>query len=610
MKTFIKVLKKVLCGAGTILAVILTVLASLICFSIEWMFNTWSNLTMDELLFHLTAPLEGTNEGMIKEYFSLCVAPTVLLLLFMLILFCAWRGKKKYYAVICAGIVVSLAVTGTTVRSAWNNLDVGEYVEAQKTDSDFIEANYVNPADVEITFPEKKRNLIYIFLESMEITYADKENGGGFDENTIVELTRIAQENEDFSGNQSYLNGGYSMPGSTWTMAGMFAQTSGLPLDISISGNDMDTQNSFFPGVLTLGDILEDAGYSQTLLIGSDAVFGGRKLYFTEHGNYDICDYYYAVEKGQIPADYRVWWGYEDKRLFKFAKERAMELAEQNEPFNLTILTVDTHFEDGYPCELCQDTFGDNVYANVMACSSNQVDEFIKWLQQQEFYENTTVVLMGDHPTMDSNFCENVDEDYVRRVYTAYINPVIEAQTETERSYTTLDSFPTTLAALGIEIENDRLGLGTNLFSKTQTLTERFGIDTVRKELSKKSEFMIKLANIDKNTKDLMIREGRLPVADVSVDAYQYETGSLPVSVTNIRNMQNDIASVMLAVWTNEDQSDLQWIEMGEIEEECYYINVNVSNFNYKEGEYYIQGYVVDSLGEQYQIGEAVGIVN
>lgn len=242
--------------------------------------------------------------------------------------------------------------------------------------------------------------------------------------------------------------------------------------------------------------------------------------------------------------------------------------------------------------------------------TSNQVDEFIKWLQQQEFYENTTVVLMGDHPTMDSNFCENVDEDYVRRVYTAYINPVIEAQTETERSYTTLDSFPTTLAALGIEIENDRLGLGTNLFSKTQTLTERFGIDTVRKELSKKSEFMIKLANIDKNTKDLMIREGRLPVADVSVDAYQYETGSLPVSVTNIRNMQNDIASVMLAVWTNEDQSDLQWIEMGEIEEECYYINVNVSNFNYKEGEYYIQGYVVDSLGEQYQIGEAVGIVN
>ena len=138
MKTFIKVIKKVLCAIGTILAVILTMLASMICFSIEWMFDTWSNLTMDELIFHLTAPLEGTNEGMIKEYFSLCVAPTVLLLLFIIILLCAWRGKKKYYVVMCAGIVVSLAVTGVTVRSAWNSLDVGEYVEAQKTDSDSL----------------------------------------------------------------------------------------------------------------------------------------------------------------------------------------------------------------------------------------------------------------------------------------------------------------------------------------------------------------------------------------------------------------------------------------------------------------------------------------
>lgn len=74
------------------------------------------------------------------------------------------------------------------------------------------------------------------------------------------------------------------------------------------------------PGITALGDILEQNGYSRTLMIGSDATFGGRALYFTDHGNYDLEDYNYAIEQGWIPSDYRVWWGYEDERLFQNAK--------------------------------------------------------------------------------------------------------------------------------------------------------------------------------------------------------------------------------------------------------------------------------------------------
>lgn len=122
-------------------------------------------------------------------------------------------------------------------------------------------------------------------------------------------------------------------------------------------------------------------------------MFGGRELYFTEHGNFDILDYKYAQQQGWIPEDYRVFWGYEDKRLFQFAKDRLLELADGESPFNLTLLTVDTHFEDGYKCELCPDTFGDDQYSNVMACSSRQIADFISWIQQQSFYENTTIVL-------------------------------------------------------------------------------------------------------------------------------------------------------------------------------------------------------------------------
>lgn len=592
--------KKILLIIGAILGALLSTIGTLLYFSIKWMFKTWTNLTMDELVYHMTAPLEGTNDGMIQEYLDVCAVPAILMLLLVVILFIAWRTKKRWYVVMGASIIVPIIVSGVSVHGAWNELDVGSFVDGQSTYSSFIDDNYVDPADVALTFPEQKRNLIYIFLESMEMTYADKENGGAFDKNVIPELTELAQENEDFSGEDKELNGGYAMTGATWTMGAMFAHTSGIPLSISIDGNDMNTQEHFFAGAVTLGDILESAGYCQNLMIGSDATFGGRRLYFTEHGNYNIYDYNYASENGLIPPDYRVWWGYEDEKLFSFAKDKLTELSQQSTPFNFTMLTVDTHFEDGYPCELCTDEFGDNQYANVMACSSRQVKELVDWIQQQDFYENTTIVIAGDHPTMDKDFCEDVDDDYTRKVYTTYINPAAELETTEKRSYTTFDNFPTTLAALGVKIDGNRLGLGTNLFSSTQTLTERFGIDKMESELKKKSKMMEKLGDIREVETDIgtqTVQEENIPSAELSIGDYDYNYSSLPISVTNISNVPGNIQSVMAAVWKEADQSDLQWIELYQLDDGSYYTDLYVADYGENPGDYNVHIYVIDELG-------------
>lgn len=592
--------KKILLIIGAVLGALLSTIGTLLYFSIKWMFKTWTNLTMDELVYHMTAPLEGTNDGMIQEYLDVCAVPAILMLLLVVILFIAWRTKKRWYVVMGASIIVPIIVSGVSVHGAWNELDVGSFVDGQSTYSSFIDDNYVDPADVALTFPEQKRNLIYIFLESMEMTYADKENGGAFDKNVIPELTELAQENEDFSGEDKELNGGYAMTGATWTMGAMFAHTSGIPLSISIDGNDMNTQEHFFAGAVTLGDILESAGYCQNLMIGSDATFGGRRLYFTEHGNYNIYDYNFASENGLIPPDYRVWWGYEDEKLFSFAKDKLTELSQQSTPFNFTMLTVDTHFEDGYPCELCTDEFGDNQYANVMACSSRQVKELVDWIQQQDFYENTTIVIAGDHPTMDKDFCEDVDDDYTRKVYTTYINPAAELETTEKRNYTTFDNFPTTLAALGVKIDGNRLGLGTNLFSSTQTLTERFGIDKMESELKKKSKMMEKLGDIREVETDIgtqTVQEENIPSAELSIGDYDYNYSSLPISVTNISNVPGNIQSVMAAVWKEADQSDLQWVELYQLDDGSYYTDLYVADYGENPGDYNVHIYVIDELG-------------
>ena len=605
--------KKILLIIGAVLGALLSTIGTLLYFSIKWMFKTWTNLTMDELVYHMQAPLEGTNDGMIQEYLDVCAVPAILMLLLVVILFIAWRTKKRWYVVMGASIIVPIIVSGVSVHGAWNELDVGSFVDGQSTYSSFIDDNYVDPADVALTFPEQKRNLIYIFLESMEMTYADKENGGAFDKNVIPELTELAQENEDFSGEDKELNGGYAMTGATWTMGAMFAHTSGIPLSISIDGNDMNTQEHFFAGAVTLGDILESAGYCQNLMIGSDATFGGRRLYFTEHGNYNIYDYNYASENGLIPPDYRVWWGYEDEKLFSFAKDKLTELSQQSTPFNFTMLTVDTHFEDGYPCELCTDEFGDNQYANVMACSSRQVKELVDWIQQQDFYENTTIVIAGDHPTMDKDFCEEVDDDYTRKVYTTYINPAAELETTEKRNYTTFDNFPTTLAALGVKIDGNRLGLGTNLFSSTQTLTERFGIDKMDTELKKKSKMMEKLGDIREVETDIgtqTAQEENIPAAELSIGDYDYNYSSLPISVTNISNVPENIQSVMAAVWKEADQSDLQWVELYQLEDGSYYTDLYVADYGENPGDYNIHIYVIDESGTPTIVNGQIKTIN
>lgn len=599
-----EILLKILYWVGEILTVFIAGLSVLLALSVRWMFATWTNLSMDELVYHLTAPLDGTNTDMIWDYVRVCAVPTILVIFFLILILIAWRKKEKVH--LFRGIINLVALVGIIVMLGytWTELGVGDYLKDQNTESKFIEDEYVDPTDVEVVFPEQKRNLIYIFLESMETTYSDVDDGGAFDENVIPELTEIAQTNEDFSGADPKLNGGYSLAGTTWTMGAMFAQTSGLPLNISISANDMDTQDSFFPGVTTLGDILSDAGYTQTLLIGSEAQFGGRKLYFQEHGNYEMEDYSYAIENGLIPSDYKVWWGYEDQKLFEFAKEKLLQLSQGDEPFNLTMLTVDTHFEDGYVCEQCPTEY-DTQYSNVMACSSRQVGEFLKWIQQQDFYENTTIVISGDHPTMDSDYCAEIDQEgnYDRRVFTAYINAAAYAQDQQERTYSTFDNFPTTLAALGVQIDGDRLGLGTNLFSGTKTLLEEFGNSKVNDELKKKSEFIEKISAVDKTNDALLIREGKMNGADADIDMTHVAEGYIPVAVTNVSDsIVNNLQGLVLTVWTEDGQADVTWYELNLDEEGNYAGVIDLSRFNYKSGTYYVNVRAVEQSKREYDI--------
>lgn len=480
------------------------ILSTIITALVFWALSSFKRVFMDEILWHLKTSLKGTNSDVIQSAALVGVGCALLILIPSLILLLKTRKKPKTGKIVYRTYqVVTSVILVTGLVAAYFGFHVKEMIRSHFMYSSFIEDEYVDPATVNITFPEKKRNLIFIYVESMEITFMDQENGGGFKENIIPELTALSKEYEDFSGESDIVNGGISLPFTEWTMGAVFGTTSGLPLKTPLGHNGMIAKKKFFPGVTTLGDILEAEGYKNVLMMGSDSEFGGCSLYYEQHGNFEIHDYPYAKKAGLIPDDYHEWWGFEDEKLFEFAKDELLTLSEGDQPFQLVIQTMDTHSEDGYKCHLCDDKFGKNKYANVINCSSRQIDSFVKWIQEQSFYENTTIIITGDHPTMDTDFCDNVPKGYKHKVFTCIINPAAEPEDKNSfRVYSTIDLFPTTIAAIGGSIEGERLGLGTNLFSSRETLLEQYGHKKLKNKINLGSKLMDRMFDGKYHTKE------------------------------------------------------------------------------------------------------------
>ena len=302
-------------------------LSAFIVLSIYWIRITTGNLTLEQLIFHLLVPVKGTNMGMIWDYarwtflrvLGITTIAGIIIFLFEKIVKLRKKTIKKILYTFSKITLLASIITVLFMVNAF------AFVKNQITASSLIEKEYVDPEKANITFPEQKQNLIYIYLESLENTYTSTENGGIYNEDRMPELTQLAKENISFS-NTDKLGGALDLKGSNWTIAAMVSHTAGVPLKITIGDNDYGNHSTFLPGSYSLGEILEKNGYKNYLLLGSVADFGGRKAYFESHGNYEIWDFDVAKAQGRITEEEEVWWGYSDSNLFKFAKEQLTKI--------------------------------------------------------------------------------------------------------------------------------------------------------------------------------------------------------------------------------------------------------------------------------------------
>lgn len=364
--------------------------------------------------------------------------------------------------------------------------------QTDAVDSEFYRNELVDPGGL-VAFPDRKRNLVLVFLESMESSFQSATEGGLMNESLIPNLARLAEKGTNF-GESDRVGGGLAAFGTGWTVAAMTANLSGLPFNIPIPQNT-EALPFFLPNAVMLTDILAAADYEQVFMCGSDIRFASRDILLRTHGDVELRDFEYFKERGLLPADYWEFWGFEDQKLYAFARDALSDLARDSTPFNFMLLTVDTHMPSGYECDLCERVYsgGKNPQMkNAILCADRQIGSFVEWIRAQPWYKNTTVVIIGDHLMMltdENDVFEYPHSDADRHWLDVILNPARPASPERvkNRLFTAFDMFPTILSAMGCDITGDRLGFGTDLFSLTPTLPEKYGLGYMNGELSKKT---------------------------------------------------------------------------------------------------------------------------
>jgi phosphoglycerol transferase len=344
---------------------------------------------------------------------------------------------------------------------------------------DYFAEHYLNPASVNILPPAQPKNLVLIYVESLDNTYKHKEI---FGKNLLTSL-----DNLPGTSFPSYR----PAPGSWWTIAGITATQCGLPLKTitMYDGNDQgQVIKSFLPNAVCLGDILHQAGYRNVYMGGDALAFAGKGMFFKNHHYDEVLGRDELATQLERPA--LNYWGLYDDDLFKLAKEKLVELHRSNQPFNLTITTIDTHGPDGHFSKYCK-AKGAKSFESIVECTSEQVSAFVKFMKKNNFLKDTNVVIIGDHLAMENPVYGKLHQVKERLIF----NKFISAKTASRNRDVILpfDMLPSILDFIGFKVEGGKLGLGITAFSNEDLSAKLLNYEDMNNNLLNKSDKYLEL---------------------------------------------------------------------------------------------------------------------
>ena len=454
-----------------------------------WISRKFGEPSFEQVLYHLQFGSEGlldTDTGLLKSFIRYCIIfPTIP------------AGLVYFYE----RFITSLSITGSDVtlnssKKLLTGLRQKSWVSIYKlslftfkaklpltllvisaifllskvtfwsyllnsNESKFIEDNYIAP--VSITHKGKKKNLVLIYVESLENTYSNKKI---FGEDLLDSINKKTVNAITFKNYRQ-------TSGTGWTMAGIVSTQCGIPLK-SIFLIDENRQGekvkTYLGKAVCLGDILNEYGYRNIFMGGASLSFAGKGKFFEEHAYSER----YGVEEWKALGEKTFnGWGLYDDTLFSKAKIKVSELEKNNKPYNLNILTVDTHHPEGHISQTCKQK-GVTEFTGIVKCTSDMLADFIHYMSMNGYLENTNIVIFGDHLAMVNSVYPKLLKEENRTVYNKFI--ISNTPSKNREDIHSFSMFPTILYSLGFRFKDNRLGLGTSGFGE---LNNSFQLDTM-----------------------------------------------------------------------------------------------------------------------------------
>lgn len=414
----------------------------------------------ESVFFHLTTDLRGVA----LQDFSKIIAITSCYIVFILIIsFFTYKFVYSKKETSANKLKLSTLATTFLILSLFINPGIQGLTDLYKIST--------TPSAANITYPEEyispevvgldKKNLVYIYLESLERTYLD--------ESLFPNLTPNLNELEKNSLAFTDIKQVY---GSNWTIAGMVSSQCGVPLvnPGNAGSNDMSGVLSFLPRAVCVGDILKSYDYNLNYLGGSSLDFAGKGRFYETHGFTHVKGLN-ELKDGLENPEYINPWGLYDDSLFEIVKTRYDELSNNPEPFGLFTLTVDTHHPKGHTSEYCSKfkyADGSNPILNSVHCADHMTAELINHIRSSDSYKDTLVIIASDHLAMKNTAYKTLEQGK-RRNLLMFLGQDIEPQL-IHTTGSTIDIAPMLLSLLGADI--DEFGFGRNLLKDQNSFTE------------------------------------------------------------------------------------------------------------------------------------------
>ena len=420
-----------------------------------WANTTWDNLNYEKIMTNINISPENFDILTFNQTLKYYLAGSIILFLIALALL---NNRRLFLSSLGFGII------------AIYNLHIIPYYYYQYSTSDLYENYYHVPTITAQDFPQKKRNLLLIYLESVEKNFASADL---YDRNLLPQLSKLAQKNPH---SDNY----FSLYGTDYTKGALVSGHCGTPNKLPPIDTPLVNQ---FRNMTCLSDILANNGYETWFAKSADHSFAGTDIFYTNHNYQHIIDAS-VLTQGMDPKTIKQYEssynGLSDKLLFTNLLSH-FQKGDIKEPFLMTTFTVDTHFPGTVLPKNCPKIYGD-MRDNIL-CTDDNVISFLNAFRQTPYWKNTTIVVLGDHLM----FQELLHKSHVKRgIYNVFLNLPKTMTINPQKQFTAVDMAPTYLEAIGINLKDHTFGLGRSLFSEIPSLISIPDLD-FKNEIKKKS---------------------------------------------------------------------------------------------------------------------------